>query len=153
MEGEYSIKVLATDRYGNRGTDSTTVVNKEIQNKNFETPSQKIEYSGKYVIGYPEDSIDSNRTLYYYLDGFGPLDLGNFLVLTPGSHNLKIWSENENGTLIMEDENSDFTTYSMEKIEIDNPIADRKNPLVFISVIFASLAVFTFSRKWIKRDI
>ncbi|MPM78377.1 hypothetical protein SDC9_125388 [bioreactor metagenome] len=149
-KGEHTIKVQATDRYGNRGTDSTTVVNKEIQNKNFETPSQKIEYNGKYVIGYPEDSIDSNGTLYYYLDGFGPLDPGNFLVLTPGSHNLKIWSENENGTLIMEDENSDFTTYSMEKIEIDNPIADRKNPLVYISVIFASLVVFTFYWKWIK---
>lgn len=152
-KGEHTIKVQATDRCGNRGTDSITVVNKETQNKNFELSEKEIEYCGKYIIEYPGNSIDSNMTLYYYLDGFGPLDPGNFLILTPGRHNLKIWSENENGTLIMEDENSDFTTYSMEKIEIDNPIADRKNPLVFISVIFASLAVFTFYWKWIKRDI
>ena len=154
-EGEHAIRVLATDRYGNRGTDSITFVNEEKQNKNIEPPHQEIEYSEnevKYIIGYyPEHSINSNRTLYFYLDDFGPLDPGNFLILTPGSHNLKIWYENENGTLFMENKTSDFTKYSMEKVWINNPIADRRNPLVLVSGVFVSLAVIALCGKRIKK--
>ncbi len=153
-EGEHAIRVLATDSYGNRGTDSITFVNEEKQNKNIEPPHQEIEYSEnevKYIIGYyPEHSINSNRTFYFYLDDFGPLDPGNFLILAPGSHNLKIWYENENVTLFMENKTSDFTKYSMEKVWINNPIANRRNPLALVSGVFISLAVIALSGKRIK---
>ena len=153
-EGEYTIKVLATGRYGNRGTESIIVVNKEKQNRSSEPPHQEIKRSEnevEYIIGYPENSVDSNRILYYYLDDFGPLDPGNPLVLTPGSHNLKIWFENESGTLFMENKTSDFRKYSMERIEIDNPFVDRKNPLVLLSGVFVVLVVFAFYGKRIKK--
>ncbi|KKG18117.1 hypothetical protein EO98_14365 [Methanosarcina sp. 2.H.T.1A.6] len=168
LEGEHAIRVLATDRYGNRGTDSITFVNEEKQNKNIEPPQQEIGYTGEekyeeyiftgeYITGsniigyYPEHSINSNRTLYFYLDDFGPLDPGNFLILAPGSHNLKIGYENENGTLFMENKTSDFTKYSMEKVWINNPIADRRNPLVLVSGVFISLAVIALCGKRIKK--
>lgn len=152
-EGEHTIKVLATDHYGNRGADSITIVNEEKQNRSFEPPHQEIENTDEVkssVIGCPEYPMDSNRILDYYLDGFGPLDSGNLLVLTPSSHNLKIWFENENGTLFMGNETSDFRNNSMKGIQIENPVVDRKNPLVFLSGIFAILAVFAFYRKRIK---
>jgi hypothetical protein len=155
-EGEHTIKVLATDHYGNRGTESINVVNKENQNRSSEPLHQEIESSENevtYVIGYPENSMYSNRTLYYYLDNFGPLYPGNLLIVTPGSHNLKIWSENENGTVFMENKTSDFRKYSMEQVQVDNPIADRKNPLIFISGVFASLAIIAFCGKRVKRKL
>ncbi|MHC1754959.1 MAG: M20/M25/M40 family metallo-hydrolase [Methanosarcina sp.] len=154
-EGEHTIRVLATDRYGNRGTESIIVVNEEKQDRSSEPPHQEIESYDNikyYVIGYPENSVDSNRTLYYYLDDFGPLDPGNPLVLTPGSHNLKIWFENESGILFMENETSDFRKYSMERVRVDNPFMDRKNPLVLLSGVFIILTVFVFYVKRIKRD-
>ncbi|PAV12692.1 hypothetical protein ASJ81_05665 [Methanosarcina spelaei] len=153
-EGGHTIKVLATDRYGNRGTESINVVNEEKQNRSSEPPHQEIESSVneiKYVIGYPENPMDSNRTIYYYLDDFGPLDPENPFVLTPGSHNLKIWFENESGTLFMENKTPDFRKYSMERVQVDNPFMDRRNPLVFISGIFAILAAFAFYGKRIKK--
>ncbi|WP_054864829.1 M28 family metallopeptidase [Methanosarcina barkeri] len=150
--GGHTIKVLATDRYGNRGTESINVVNKEKQSRSSEPPHQEIECSENevtYVIGYPENYMDSNRTLYYYLDDFGPLDPENLFVLTPGSHNLKIWFENENGTLFMENKTSDFRKYSMERVQVDNPFMDRRNPLIFVSGVVAILAAFAFYGKWI----
>ncbi|AKB49595.1 putative aminopeptidase [Methanosarcina barkeri str. Wiesmoor] len=152
-EGEHTIKVFATDCYGNRGSDSINIVNEKNQNRSFEPPSQDKKYCGNYIIGYPKNFVDSNRTLYFYLDNFGPLYPGNLLILTPGSHNLKIWSENENGTVFMENEISDFRKYSMEMIEINNPIADRKNPLLFLSCLFAILAIVAFYGKRIKRKL
>ncbi|WP_292380299.1 M28 family metallopeptidase [Methanosarcina sp. UBA289] len=156
-EGEHTIKVLATDHYGNRGTESINVVNKENQNRSSEPHHQEIESSENevnYIIGYsPENSMDSNRTLYYYLDNFGPLYPGNLLILTPGSHNLKIWSENENGTVFMENKTSDFRKYSIERVQIDNPFMDRKNPLIFISGVFVSLTIIAFYGKRVKRKL
>ncbi|AKB57795.1 M28 family metallopeptidase [Methanosarcina barkeri] len=152
--GGHTIKVLATDRYGNRGTESINVVNKEKQSRSSEPPHQEIECSENevtYVIGYPENYMDSNRTLYYYLDDCGPLRPENLFVLTPGSHNLKIWFENENGTLFMENKTSDFRKYSMERVQVDNPFMDRRNPLIFVSGVVAILAAFAFYGKWIKK--
>lgn len=153
-EGGHTIKVLATDRYGNRDAESINVVNEEKQSRSSEPHHQEIESSENevtYVIGYPENSVDSNRTLYYYLDDFGPLDPENPFVLTPGSHNLKIWFENENGTLFMENKTSDFRKYSVERVQVDNPFTDRRNPLVFVSGVVAILAAFAFYGKWIKK--
>lgn len=153
-EGGHTIKVLATDRYGNRDAESINVVNEEKQSRSSEPHHQEIESSENevtYVIGYPENSVDSNRTLYYYLDDFGPLDPENPFVLTPGSHNLKIWFENENGTLFMENKTSDFRKYSVERVQVDNPFMDRRNPLVFVSGVVAILAAFAFYGKWIKK--
>jgi hypothetical protein len=152
-KGEHTIKVLATDCYGNRGSDSINIVNEEKQNRSFELPDQEEEYCGNYIIGCPKNFVDSNKTLYFCLDNFGPLYPGNLLILTPGSHNLKIWSENENGTVFVENRISDFRKYSMERIQVDNPIADRKNPLIFISGVFASLAIIAFYRKRVKRKL
>ncbi|AKB83753.1 putative aminopeptidase [Methanosarcina barkeri 3] len=152
-EGKHTIKVTATDFYGNRGSDSINTVNEEKQNRSFELPGQEEKYCGNYIIGYPKNFVDSNKTLYFCLDNFGPLYSGNLLILTPGSHNLKIWSENENGTVFVENRISDFRKYSMERIQVDNPIADRKNPLIFISGVFASLVVFAFYGKLIKRKL
>ncbi|AKB45493.1 putative aminopeptidase [Methanosarcina sp. Kolksee] len=129
---------------GNRDSDSINIVNEKNQNRSFEPPSQEEKYCGNYIIGYPKNFVDSNRTLYFYLDNFGPLYPGNLLILTPGSHNLKIWSENENGTVFMENEISDFIKYSMEQIQVDNPIADHKNSLIFISGVFVSLVFLHF---------
>jgi hypothetical protein len=50
----------------------------------------------------------------------------------------------------MGNETSDFRNNSMKGIQIENPVVDRKNPLVFLSGIFAILAVFAFYRKRIK---
>ncbi|AKB48966.1 putative aminopeptidase [Methanosarcina sp. Kolksee] len=152
-EGKHTIKVLATDFYGNRGSDSINTVNEEKQNRSFETPGQEEKYCGNYIIGYPKNFVDSNRTLYFYLDDFGPLYPGNLLILTPGSHNLKIWSENESKVLDMKNETFEFTKYSIENIDIENSVADRKNPLIFISGIFVSLTVIAFYGKRIKRKL
>lgn len=146
-EGEHTFKVLATDHYGNRGVGNITVVNKEKQNRSFELPSQEIEATDEIklsVIGCPEYPMYSGKILDYYLDDFGPLNPDSPLVLTPGNHNLKIWFENENGTLFMENETSEFRKYSMRGIQIDNPVADRKNPLVFLSGVLAILVVLIF---------
>jgi hypothetical protein len=152
-EGKHTIKVMATDFYGNRGSDSINTVNEEKQNRSFEPPGQEEKYCGNYIIGYPKNFVDSNKTLYFYMDNFGPLYPGNLLILTPGSHNLKIWSEDENGTVFVENRISDFRKYSMERIQVDNPIADRKNPLIFISGVFVSLVVFAFCGKRIKKGL
>jgi hypothetical protein len=152
-EGKHTIKILATDCYGNRGSDSTTTVNEEKQNRSFELPDQEEEYCGNYIIGCPKNFVDSNKTLYFCLDNFGPLYPGNLLILTPGSHNLKIWSENENGTVFVGNQISDFRKHSMERIQVDNPIADRKNPLFLVSGLFVSLTVIAFYGKWIKRKL
>ncbi|MCC4767662.1 M20/M25/M40 family metallo-hydrolase [Methanosarcina sp. DH1] len=152
-EGKHTIKVLATDLYGNRGSDSINTVNEEKQNRSFETPGQEEKYCGNYIIGYSKNFVDSNRTLYFYLDDFGPLYPGNLLILTPGSHNLKIWSENESKVLDMKNETFEFTKYSIENIDIENSVADRKNPLIFISGVFVSLTVIAFYGKRIKRKL
>jgi len=152
-EGKHTIKVLATDFYGNRGSDSINTVNEEKQNRSFETPGQEEKYCGNYIIGYSKNFVDSNRTLYFYLDNFGPLYPGNLLILTPGSHNLKIWSENESKVLDMKNETFEFTKYSIENIDIENSVADRKNPLIFISGVFVSLTVIAFYGKRIKRKL
>jgi hypothetical protein len=152
-KGEHTIKVFATDCYGNRGSDSINIVNEEKQNRSFELPGQEEQYCGNYIIGYPKNFVDSNKTLYFCMDNFGPLYPGNLLILTPGSHNLKIWSEDENGTVFVENHISDFRKYSMERIQVDNPIADRKNPLIFISGVFVSLTVIAFYGKLIKRKL
>ncbi|MDI9394445.1 MAG: M20/M25/M40 family metallo-hydrolase [Euryarchaeota archaeon] len=152
--GGHTIKVLATDRYGNRGTESINVVNEGKQSRSSEPPHQEIESSENrvvYVIGYLDNSVDSNRILYYYLDDFGPLDLKNLIVLNPGTHNLKIWFENENGTLFMENRTYVFKKYSMKRVQVDNPFMDRRNPLVFVSGVVAILAAFAFYGKWIKK--
>jgi hypothetical protein len=40
----------------------------------------------------------------------------------------------------------------MDEIDVDNPIADRKNSLVFISCLFTILAVVAFYGNLIKRS-
>lgn len=152
-EGKHTIKVLATDFYGNRGSYSINTVNEEKQNRSFETLGPEEKYCGNYIIGYPNNFVDSSRPLYFYLDDFGPLYPGNLLILTPGSHNLKIWSENESRVLSMKNETFEFTKYSIENIDIENSVADRKNPLIFISGVFVSLTVIAFYGKRIKRKL
>jgi len=39
----------------------------------------------------------------------------------------------------------------MEKVWINNPIADRRNPLVLVSGVFVSLAVIALCGKRIKK--